>query len=326
MMNVTIEDSLKKALGPELARLNHSLMEIARTSGGYLGELLSVVLSGSGKRVRPSLVFLGARLGEAPPDVVLGVAEIIELIHIATLVHDDVIDGATLRRGRKTVVAQHGVDTAVLLGDQIYTQAFERLAKLNQPKILELVSVSAAHTCLGEIEQLKRRYKFDLSEEDYYSFIERKTAALFGVSVRSGALLAGQSEAVQKAVESYGSHMGIAFQIIDDMLDLVGKEDVVGKTLRTDILNGKMTLPLIHFRDSRGSVGEIEALFKSLQHPNGHVNQLIKDLKKTGSLDYASAAAKRHVHLAISALAPAPAGEAKDFLAGLADMLLRRTA
>jgi heptaprenyl diphosphate synthase len=325
-VKLTIDTNLKESLAPELTRLNQSLERLARSSDGYLGDLLTYVLLGSGKRVRPALVFLGARLGSSIPHDVQVVAQAVELVHIATLVHDDVIDQAALRRARKTVYNEHGVDAAVRLGDHIYTYAFQKVAELGNPLLIQLLAHSTAVMCAGEIDQLKNRYQFNVSEQEYFSFISQKTASLFGTSARSGAILSGQDIEVQIALEQFGVDLGIAFQIKDDLLDLIGEEDVVGKTLRTDLLNGKMTLPLIHFRDHVFSTLEKETFFENLQHPNGHLTDLIDRLKQSASMEYAENVAHEHVERALSRLDALPKGSARDLFASLAEMLLLRKA
>lgn len=325
-MQLTIANDLKETLKPELAKLNQTLENLANDSEGYVGDLRSYVLIGSGKRVRPALVMLSSMLGPAKASEVHAVSLAVELVHIATLVHDDVIDKAVMRRNRKTVASEHGVDAAVLLGDHIFTYAFEHVAALDNPLILKLLARSTSIMCGGEIDQLKRRFHFDLSEKEYFSFLEKKTASLFGVSARSGAILAGQSEDIQLALDRFGIHLGLAFQIADDVLDIAGDEAVVGKTLRTDLMNGKMTLPLIFFRDRLGSASDKTAFFEHLQHPNGHIPDLIEQIKKSGAMEYAEATADKHLKAALAELQRLPAGPARDYLTSLSEMLQRRKA
>ena len=325
-MNLLIANGLKEALRPELGRLNKTLEAMANDSDGFLGDLKSYVLIGSGKRVRPALVMLSAQLGKSNPDEVQTVGLAVELIHIATLVHDDVIDKAVLRRNLKTVASEHGVDAAVLLGDHIFTHAFEKVAELNRPLVLQLLARSTSIMCAGEIDQLKKRFRFDLTEPEYFSFLEKKTASLFGASARSGAILAGQSEEIQLALERFGMHLGLAFQITDDLLDLTGEESVVGKTLRTDLMNGKMTLPLIFFRDHLTSKKESIEFFENLNHPNGHLATVIDQMKTSGAIRYAEDVAEKNVRLALDQLNALPKGEPRDLLASLADMLQSRKA
>jgi len=325
-VKIAIDQGLKESLQSELTRLNAALEAAASKADGFLGDLRSYVLINSGKRVRPALVILASRLGIADPAAVQTVAIAVELVHIATLVHDDVIDKAALRRGRRTVANEHGVDAAVLLGDHIYTYAFELAAGLNNPIILKHLARATSLMCSGEIGQLKKRFQFDLTEAEYYSFLEKKTAALFGTSARCGAILAGQSEKVQDAMERFAIHLGLAFQITDDLLDLTGEESVVGKTLRTDLLNGKMTLPLIYFRDKLTSSDESRVLFDTLSHPNGQMSDLIDRMKETGALRYADEVAQRHIDAALQELEALPVGEVRSHLTALAEMLNHRTA
>ena len=321
-LKIAIDQGLKDALKPDLARLNARLEALATGTDGYLGELRSYVMVGSGKRVRPALVMLFSQLGKSDPAAVQTVALSVELVHIATLVHDDVIDNAALRRGHKTVAAGHGVDAAVLLGDHIYTWAFEQVAQLNNPQILGLLARSTSVMCAGEIDQLKRRFQFDLTEAEYFSFIYKKTASLFGTSAQCGAILAGQSNDVQQAAERFGASLGTAFQIMDDLLDLTGEESVVGKTLRTDLLNGKMTLPLIHLRDRQG--GDNKALFDMLREPNGRLGDLVERIKTSGAIEHAQSVADGHVRTALEQLEALPAGSVRSNLESLAETLQRR--
>lgn len=323
-MKIAIDQGLKESLKPDLARLNARLESLAAETEGYVGELRSYVLIGSGKRVRPALVMLFSQLGKSDPDAVQTVALAVELVHIATLVHDDVIDNAVLRRGRKTVAAEHGVDAAVLLGDHVYTWAFEQVAALGDPKILGLLARSTSVMCAGEIAQLKRRFQFDLSESEYFSFIYKKTASLFGTSAQCGAILSGQNERVQAAAERFGASLGTAFQIMDDLLDLTGEESVVGKTLRTDLLNGKMTLPLIFVRGQLKGGGDAQALFDTLRHPNGQIGELVERIKKSGAIEYAQSVADAHVRTALAQLDVLPAGPVKSNLSSLAETLQHR--
>lgn len=325
-MKIVIDHDLKESLKPDLDRLNRALERRAKGSDGFLGDLLKYVLIGSGKRVRPALVFTAAKLGNARPEHVNAIAEAVEMIHLATLIHDDVIDHAALRRGRKTVDTAFGVDTAVLLGDNVYTVAFEIAASVGNPEIMKLLARATAVTCAGEIEQLKNRFRFDLDEESYFSFIRKKTATLFGASARCGGILAGQPPEALSSLESFGENLGIAFQITDDLLDLTGQESVVGKTLRTDVMNGKMTLPLIHFRDHVMSASQMKEKFGHIEHPNGQITELVGRMKTAGSIEYAETAARRHVENALRALDVLPTGKARDVLSALAEMLLLRKA
>lgn len=323
-MSLVVDLDIKDYLKPDIDRLNDSLATLAGESKGFLRTLLEHVLMNSGKRVRPALVFLSSKLGRANPEHVQLVAMIVELIHIATLVHDDVIDKAVVRRGQETVVAKHGVDASVLLGDHIYTYAFQQIVDLESPVLLKLLSRSASVMCSGEIDQMENRYRYDLSEEAYFSFIQRKTAALFGAAARAGAILANQPLEVQSALEAYGVHLGMAFQIKDDLLDLTGEERVVGKTLRTDLVNGKMTLPLIHFRTQQPSPEDFDRLVEPMKSADGPLSQLVDQLRDAGSIHYAEEKAHYHIREALNQLGILGDTTIKAQFVSLSDLLLRR--
>lgn len=326
LMNLLVAKSLKDALKPELTQINQRLESLAQEDDGFLRDLKAYVLAGSGKRVRPALVTLASKLGVAPADKVQTVSLAVELIHIATLVHDDVIDKAVIRRNRKTVVAEHGTDAAVLLGDHIFTYAFEQAATLNEPLISQLLARAASIMCAGEIGQLKQRFQFDLTEQEYFSFLEKKTASLFAASARCGAILAKQDVNVQIALEKFGIHLGLAFQITDDLLDVTGDESVVGKTLRTDLLNGKMTLPLIYFRNSLQTDADKTAFFAELQSPNGHLSELIERIKSSRAFKDAEGMVTHHTNQAIESLSALPDGHVKSLFVALVESLQKRAA
>lgn len=240
-----------KPILPRLAQVEDRLEAVAQESEGILREASVYVLSGGGKRLRAALVLYCASFKEPSDEIydkAVQVACAVELIHSATLVHDDIIDHAVIRRLKPAVNIRFGEDVAVLLGDFLYARAFEMIAKVGDSSVTELMARTTRLMCEGELDQLKHRFRADLTIEEYLSFIERKTAALISASASSGAILSGLSPLEQKSLSSYGMNVGIAFQIVDDILDIVGMEQKTGKTLHTDMGNGKMTLPLILLR------------------------------------------------------------------------------
>jgi len=265
--------SLKEIVKPILPRLTQvedKLESVARESEGILREASAYVLSGGGKRLRAALVLYCASLKEPSEkiyDSAVQAACAVELIHSATLVHDDIIDQAVLRRLKPTANIHFGNDVAVLLGDFLYARAFEMISKVGNASVTELMARTTRLMCEGELDQLKHRFRADLTLEKYLSFIERKTAGLISASAESGAALVGLNLPEQKALSSYGMNLGVAFQIVDDILDIVGLEQKTGKTLHTDMGNGKMTLPWILLRQALE--GEEQSNFiERLQSPN----------------------------------------------------------
>ncbi|MBI2118562.1 MAG: polyprenyl synthetase family protein [Elusimicrobia bacterium] len=242
---------LQKLIRPILPFLNQvedRLKAIANESNGILKESSSYVLSAGGKRLRASLVILCAlstSQGFKRKKAVIDAAVSVELIHAATLVHDDIIDHSVLRRLKPTPNIQFGEEVALLLGDYLYSKAFHLVSTVGDNQLTLEVARTTQSMCEGELDQLKHRYRSDLSLNEYLSFIERKTASLISVCARAGARLAGLPKELEESLANFGLNIGISYQIVDDLLDVIGSEKKCGKSLKNDTGNGKMTLPLI---------------------------------------------------------------------------------
>ncbi|MCC5834979.1 MAG: polyprenyl synthetase family protein [Opitutales bacterium] len=210
--------------------------------------LVEFTLGHSGKKIRPVLVFLSGYLGEeeASPELVRAAA-IVELVHLATLVHDDILDEADLRHQVETVTARYGPHSAVLLGDALFAHALKLAADYPTPEVCRAVAESTRQVCSGEICQTFARGDGDLSLPTYLRIIDLKTAELFAVSARLGARLSGGSEDWVAAAETFARKLGVAYQIYDDLADIIGREDKAGKTLGTDLESGKLTLPVLYY-------------------------------------------------------------------------------
>lgn len=211
----------------------------------YLGDYLR---ASGGKRVRPALLVLSnyAVGGDASKDNVIRLATVMEMLHTATLVHDDIIDNADLRRNRSSVNARFGNQTAVLMGDWLYMSAFETTVRERSLEIIDILTRLTRKMTEGELIQLTRIGRLDISEAEYFDILERKTAFLFSACCEVGAILASAGEAEQKALRDYGMHLGVAFQLSDDVLDLTSETETLGKAAGSDLLEGKLTLPLIY--------------------------------------------------------------------------------
>jgi octaprenyl-diphosphate synthase len=218
----------------------------------------------SGKRIRPALVFTSGwtNEGEISPDLVRAAA-VVELVHLATLVHDDIMDGADIRRARRTAARELGVTPAVLLGDALFAHALHLATQFSTTEVCAAVSESTRRVCAGEIVQTLRRRSPDVSLADYQRIIDLKTAELFRVSCFLGARLAGYDQTYVDAVAHFGRRLGIAYQIYDDLADFFGDESQIGKTLGTDLASGKLTLPLIALID-RLTAGEKASLRREI--------------------------------------------------------------
>lgn len=254
-----------------------------------------------GKRLRPALVFLTAQaIGEVTP-AHHTLAAVVEMIHTATLVHDDILDGAERRRHVRTVHAEWGRQTAVLLGDGLFTNAFS-LASTVDVRACRLIGEATHAVCAGELKQVFEQGNLHLSEADYFTIIQGKTAALVEVSTRLGAAYAMADEQTEERFARYGRHLGIAFQIADDLLDYAGNERHVGKTLGTDAEQGKLTLPLIHCL-AKLPHAEADALRSAIRDRGmGAMAEIHEAFRQTGSIAYASFRAEDHAAAAIHEL------------------------
>ncbi len=209
-------------------------------------DMAAYCLESTGKRLRPALVFISGWKGEGVvEDPLVRAAGVLEMVHLATLVHDDIMDAADLRRNRGTASRQFGPDAAVLLGDALFSQALHIAAQFPTTEVCRLVSESTRKVCSGEIMQTLHRRDMSVTREDYYRVIDLKTAELFRAACFLGARLAGFGPEFVQAANDFGRHLGIAYQIYDDLVDFLGEEKNIGKTLGTDLASGKLTLPLM---------------------------------------------------------------------------------
>jgi octaprenyl-diphosphate synthase len=233
-------------VAPHMAALDDFMRTQAGQFEPEIREMAAYCLDISGKRLRPALVFFCGwqEDGRVGTDLVRA-AGVVEMVHLATLVHDDIMDRAEIRRNRRTAARQFGSDAAVLLGDALFSQALHVASLFPTTEVCRLVSESTRKVCSGEIMQTLRRRDFTISLDEYRRMIDLKTAELFRVSCYLGALLSGYNQAFSLAADRFGHHLGIAYQIYDDLVDFLGEEQKIGKTLGTDLASGKLTLPLM---------------------------------------------------------------------------------
>lgn len=235
-----------KLVGPHIAALDRFMQDQVEGFEPEIRDMAAYCLDTTGKRLRPALVFFSGWQGEG---VVSGdlvrAAGVIEMVHLATLVHDDIMDGAEIRRSHRTVARAYGSDAAVLLGDALFAQALHIAAQFPTTEVCRVVSESTRKVCSGEIMQTLRQRDTRLSLADYWRIIDLKTAELFRSSCFLGSHLAGHGSEFVAAAARFGRHLGVGYQIYDDLLDFLGEEQRVGKTLGTDAATGKLTLPLM---------------------------------------------------------------------------------
>jgi octaprenyl-diphosphate synthase len=290
----------------------------------FVQQLVDHCADYQGKRLRPALVLLAGRaaggLTEAHPIL----AAVVEMIHTATLVHDDVLDEAMIRRHAATVNAEWGNEAAVMLGDYLFTHAFHLAASLDSTRACRWIGQATNKVCEGEMMQIHHRGNLELGESEYYAIVEGKTAELTAVSCRLGASYAGAPESTVASLDRYGRNIGIAFQIADDVLDIWGEERVTGKSLGTDLEKQKLTLPIIHLlRESEPALAATIRGLLTDADPELR-RRLRPHLERAGSLDYAWQCAKRHAKHASEALDCLPESEAKAVLRSIAHYVVRR--
>ena len=286
-----------------------------------------------GKMLRPVLALLcadatGGTKNARVEEEATTVGAVVEMIHLATLVHDDVLDDAETRRGAPTIAKMRSSEVAVILGDFLLSQAYHLCSTLDDQRTALRVGEITSAVCEGEMLQLVRRGQSDLDEQTYYTIVERKTAALIAVACELGAKHAGADEAVSKRMYDFGRDLGVAFQIQDDLLDLVGEEHVVGKTLGKDIEMGKVTLPVLHHLahcDARERA-DLTTLIRAQVPLNGERRTIVDRLHATGSVEYAKKAAADLVERAKARLMALPDSDARDQLLLMADQVVRRDA
>ncbi len=291
-----------------------------------VAELLRHLTHYRGKRLRPALLLLtGKACGTVTPTHHL-LAAVLEIIHTATLVHDDVLDDATMRRHVPTVNASRGNLTSVLLGDYLFTHAYYLTTTLDRAKEGQIIGAATNRVCAGELHQICQRGNLDLSEDDYFAIIDGKTAELTSCCCRLGAVCCDMPDDVIEHLAKYGRYLGIAFQIADDLLDLVGDERAVGKSLGTDLAQRKLTLPLIRLL-GQAPAGQSSMLRQLLTSPGNHKREtLAPHLEAAGALTYARSRAEHYASLAERELACLPASECKTILQKLTGQVVHRNA
>lgn len=283
---------------------------------------VSYVCGSAGKRLRPALALLaGGATGKISASHV-DLAVIIELIHIATLVHDDIMDGADLRRDQPTANSKWGNAISVLLGDALFAHALRLATNFSETEVCRRIADAAAEVCTGEIVQTQRRFDLNLSVHDYYRIVEMKTAALFAAASELGAFLSETTPEKIGALKNFGLKLGTAYQVYDDCLDLVGDEEEIGKTLGSDLRKGKLTLPLIFLLQSARRTGDHEEL-SSLLLAGGDADseRITALLSARGALKQTADAAGQLVLEALGALEPLDRNRFTDGLRGVAEYL-----
>jgi octaprenyl-diphosphate synthase len=312
-------------LREDLVAVEQELGRDAASSVSTITEIAEYLREGGGKRIRPSVLLLSARLLGYSGLSAIRLGSVVEMVHTATLVHDDIIDGADTRRGRPSANTTWGNEKCVLAGDWLYMQAFKVALEERNLRILELLIGLTQQMVEGELLQIQKLGKA-VSEAEYYDLIFRKTACLFSVSMRLGAVLAGASEAQEANLAAYGRSVGLAFQIVDDVLDLTATEEVLGKPVASDLREGKATLAVIHAID-HGTARDRQTIQRVLDDRSFESvsrERIQEILSRNGSVEYAMAAADHYAEQSRQALASFPDSEFKRALLWVPDFVVAR--
>ena len=308
----------------ELEQVEQILRDELRSDYPFVDRLARHGFRLGGKRLRPALVLLSARaVGTLKPEH-LSLAAAVEMIHTATLIHDDVLDEATLRRHLDTVNARWDNEASILLGDYLFTRSICLASTLDDPFACRAIGQAAQAMCEGELRQIESRGNYDLSEQDYLEIIASKTATLTACCCRLGSHYAGAEPEVCRTLTRFGRYLGVAFQIADDLLDVLGDEVTTGKSLGTDLVKQKATLPVIRLL-SRASRQDRAELLEILSRSGNHRREALRPwFERSDALSYARDRALQYARLAADELDEFPAAEIRDALKRLTDFVVTR--
>ena len=318
-------ESVRHLAAEDLREVDRVIRERLSSDVLLINQVAEYIINSGGKRLRPLLVVVAARACGVTESSHREAAAVIEFIHTATLLHDDVVDGSELRRGRNTANAVWGNEASVLVGDYLYSRAFEMMVALGHMRIMDVLATATNKIAEGEVLQLMNANDPDTTEQRYFDVIYRKTAKLFEAGTQLAAILSDSPPAVEEAMITYGKHLGIAFQLIDDALDYRADRDALGKNLGDDLAEGKPTLPVIHaIQHSTGT--DRELLRRAIEEGSTTDLQRITALiESTGGLHYTARLARREVDAALAALSAVPESAHKQSLRALAEFAVNRT-
>jgi octaprenyl-diphosphate synthase len=311
-------DHIRELVAADMDAVNDRIRDRLQSSVVLINQLGHYIINSGGKRLRPLLVLLSARACGNTNSHHVDLAAIIEFIHTATLLHDDVVDASELRRGRETANALFGNEASVLVGDFLYSRAFEMMVEIGSMRVMEILAHTTNTIAEGEVLQLLNCHDADTGEDRYMEVIRSKTAKLFEAAARLGAVLGGQPQAVERAMADYGMHLGTAFQLIDDVLDYGASSEEMGKNMGDDLAEGKPTLPLIHAMRV-GDAAQAGLVREAIeQGGRDYADRVLAIIHTTGSLDYTrtvAAAEAGRAEACLSVLTDSPERQALESLA-----------
>lgn len=322
----TIQRDTSRLYGPvtdDLPRVDEMLMSLTRVEFPWLRRMLESTLTGGGKRLRPAISLLAGRLGEYDLERLVPMAASVELLHTATLVHDDVIDAAPERRGKPTAAVLFNNASSVMLGDYLFAHAAEFVARTGNIRVIRNFADTLRIMANGELTQDMSAYEYSEDVQRYLDRILGKTASLFGTAAEGGAIVAGAPEAYVEPMRRFGIQLGMAFQIVDDILDFTATSEELGKPAGSDLLSGTVTLPTLLYMGRSPEDNPVKRAFEGVRR-RANLQRAINDIRASDLLDESMVTARRFAQSARDALAVLPEGEPKATLDALVDYVTER--
>jgi len=318
-------EAINALIADELSAVNRTIHARLNSNISLINQLAFYIVNGGGKRMRPLLVLLSARALDYNGPHHINLATIIEFIHTATLLHDDVVDASELRRGQDTANAVWGNEASVLVGDFLYSRAFEMMVEVGNPTIMQIMAHTTNTIAEGEVLQLLNTNDAATTEARYLEVIQRKTAKLFEAAAQIGAVLSTATRAQEQAMARYGVHIGAAFQLIDDILDYSASSTQIGKNIGDDLAEGKPTLPLIHAMRT-GTQAQADTIRQAIETGGRkNIDAVMAAIESTNALSYTARAAEKEARLAAESIGLLPASPYKDALYTLAEFSVKRS-
>ena len=316
--------SIFEPIREELELVEERLREAVEIEHSYLKHILSYLLDSGGKRIRPALVILASKFHDSDADRVLPLAASVELLHTATLVHDDLLDGSFLRRGNPTLNASLSAEVVVLVGDYLFARAADLAAATSSVPIVSIFAQTLMIICNGELRHALTKSDWRSTKEDYFQSIYSKTASLFAASTEAGALLSGAAAPTVEALRAYGHNLGMAFQILDDILDFTGDEKELGKPIGSDLRQGTVTLPLLVFLEAHPEIDILSSIFDEPEGREEKIRALVDMVRNSVAIASARDEAERFTAASKRAIQNLPPNEYRQAMLHLADYLLER--
>ncbi|HET6478360.1 MAG TPA: polyprenyl synthetase family protein [Dehalococcoidales bacterium] len=316
-------NGIYRSIKDDLSQVKESLRSIIKVDFPWLSEQLEYVVGSGGKGIRPALTLLSGKFYQYNLKYLMPMAVSVELMHTATLIHDDAIDKSMARRGRATIFKLWGEEPAILLGDYLFAKAGEFVSDTQNPRVIKLFSQTLATISSGELNQFFSAHNLQQTREQYFKKIFGKTASLFSLATESGAILSGAPEKSVKILRDYGHYLGIAFQVVDDILDFIGTEEELGKPVGSDLAQGTLTLPAMLLLERYPEDNPVKRLFAN-RNDQGNIKEAIELIRNSPIVDECYAVASEYCTQACQNINQLPANSSRDALLQLAEYVVAR--